>query len=328
MFSLQPYPYKEKPFENFPYYKKSPRMNQRIHSETIEVKEPPKKEAMGKGSLVQIIVPPLCMVGVTILMSIFMKRGLYVIASVCMTVVTLIFSIQRFFSERKEIKRKNEVRERVYLDYLVRLRAHIRRQRKKEQEVTVYRFPSIESLEHMVLEYDSRLYERSMEDEDFLQIVLGFHSGESEISVAYKEDELQTEEDELQQEAAELARRFETINGIPTTINLRREHLGIVGEAKQVHNQLKYLLAQMCFFHSYHDLQIIFISNEQYAEKFAYLRWYPHLRIQAINVVAGIYTESIRDQVLGSILQLVKDRKQRIEENNKEWRLLRIFCLS
>lgn len=316
-FDLQPYPYQEKPFENFPYYKKSPRMNQRIHSEAIEVKEPPQKETMAKSSLVQIIVPPLCMIGVTVLMSIFMKRGLYVIASVCMTLVTLTFSVQRFFSERKEIRRKNETRERVYADYLVRLRALIRRRRKKEQEVTAYQFPSIETLEHMVLEYDSRLYERSLEDEDFLQIVLGVHSGESKITVTYQEDELQTEEDELQQEAAQLARQFETIDGIPTTVNLRREHLGIVGEAKQVHNQLKYLLAQLCFFHSYHDLQIIFISNEQYAEEFAYLRWYPHLRIQAINVVAGIYTESIRDQVLGSILQLVKDRKQRIEENSK-----------
>ena len=159
-FRLPPYPYKEKPFENFPYYKKSPRMNQRIHSETIEVKEPPRKEEMEKGSLVQIIVPPLCMIGITIFMSIFMNRGLYVIASVCMTVVTLIFSIQRFFSERKEIKRKNEVRERVYSDYLVRLRAHIRRQRQKEREVTAYQFPPIESLEHMVLEYDSRFYEK------------------------------------------------------------------------------------------------------------------------------------------------------------------------
>lgn len=316
-FRLQPYPYKDKPFENFPYYKKSPRMNQRIQSESIDVKEPPRKDVMEKGSLIQIIVPPLCMIGVTIFTSIFMNRGLYVIASICMTAVTLTFSIQRFFSERKEIKRKNEVRERIYSDYLVRLRAHIRRQRQREREVMSYQYPQIESLEHMVLEYDSRLYERGMEDEDFLQVVLGYRSGESQITVNYKEDELQTEEDELQKEAAQLAQSFETIDSIPETVNLRREHLGIVGEAKQVHNQLKYLMAQLCFFHSYHDLQIIFISNEQYAQEFAYLRWYPHLRIQAINVIAGIYTESIRDQVLGSILQLVKDRKQRIEENNK-----------
>ncbi|MCM1155912.1 MAG: type VII secretion protein EssC [Roseburia sp.] len=317
VFNLPPYPYKEKPFENFPYYKKSPRINRKLHSETIEVKEPPRKESMAKGSLVQIIVPPLCMLGVTVFMSIFMKRGLYVIASICMTLVTSIFSVQRFFSERKEIKQKNSVREQVYSDYLVRLRAHIRKKRQQEREILDYQAPPIEVLERMATGYDSRLYERSMEDEDFLQVMLGYRSGESTVSVHYNNDELRTEEDELQKEAQQTAEDFETIDKIPVTVNLRKEHLGIVGEPKQIHNQLKYLLAQICFFHSYHDLQIVFISNERYAEEFSYLRWYPHMRIQAVNVIAGIYTDSIRDQVLGSILQIVKDRKQKVEESSK-----------
>lgn len=314
---LQPYPHKEVPFDNFPYYKKSPRIHRKIHSEKIDVKEPPRKESMPKSSLVQVIVPPICMIGVTIFMCVVMKRGLYVIASICMTAVTSVFSIQRFLSERKEIKRKNNVREQVYSDYLVRLRAHIRKKRQQEREILEYQSPSIESLERMVTEYNSRLYERGMEDEDFLQVTLGYQSGESEIAVDYKNDELRTEEDELQQEAVEITEDFATIDNIPLTVNLRREHLGIVGEEKQIHNQLKYLLAQLCFFHSYHDLQIIFISNEAFADEFSYLRWYPHLRIQAINVVAGIYTDSMRDQVLGSILQVVKDRKQKVEESSK-----------
>lgn len=314
---LPPYFYKEKPFAGFPYYKKSPRIHRKLHSETIEIKEPPRKESMAKGSLVQIIVPPLCMLGVTIFMSIFMKRGLYVIASICMTLVTSIFSIQRFFSERKEIGRKNKTRERVYSDYLVRLRAHVRKRRNQEREILDYQAPPIEMLERMAITCDSRLYERSPEDEDFLQVMLGYRSGESSIIVNYRNDELRTEEDELQEEALRTAQDFETIDRIPVTVNLRKEHLGIVGEAKQIHNQLQYLMAQICFFHSYHDLQIVFISNEQNAEKYAYLRWYPHLRIQAVNVVAGIYTDSIRDQVLGSILQIVKDRKQKIEESSK-----------
>lgn len=314
-FFLPPYPYQEVPFENFPYYKKSPRINRRIYSESIDVKEPPGKASMSKGSLAQVIVPPICMIGITIFMSIFMNRGLYVIASLCMTMVTLIFSIQRFFGERKEIKQKNETREQVYTDYLVRLRARIRARRGLEQEILCYQAPPIKELERMVLNCDSRLYERSMEDEDFLQVVLGHQSGESQITVKYENDELRTEKDDLQQDAVRLTEDFEQIDNIPLAVNLRLNHLGIIGEEKLVHNQLKYLIAQLCFFHSYHDLQIIFIGKESAANEFAYLRWYPHLRIQALNVVAGIYTAAMRDQVLGSILQIVKERRQRTEES-------------
>lgn len=308
---------KEIPFDGFPYYKKSPRILRHITPEKITVKDPPQKEGMSKSSLVQIIVPPLLMIAVSIFMGIYMKRGLYVIASICMSAVTVIFSIQKFFSERKELKKQNEKRKQVYEDYLVRLRKYIRLKRKEEKETLAYQVPDIKKLQKMVTEYDSRLYEISPEDEDFLQAALGFYSGKSQIKVEYNKDELQTEEDELKEEAQQVFLDFETIHGIPVTVNLRKDHLGLVGEKKNLHNQLEYLLAQLCFFHSYHDLQIVFISNEAYADKFNYLKWYPHLRIRSINVVAGIFTESIRDQVLGSILQVVKDRRQKLDENNK-----------
>lgn len=235
------------------------------------------------------------------------------IASICMSVVTIIFSIQRFFSERKELKQKNEKREKVYSDYLVRIRKYIRQRRQEERAALNWQVPEIHELQRMATEYDSRLYERSLEDEDFLQVSLGFQSGESKVKVEYNKDELRTEEDELSEEALQVSHDFETIHHIPVTVNLRKEHLGIVGETEYLHNQLKYLLAQICFFHSYHDLQIVFISNEAYEKEFSYLKWYPHLKIQAINIIAGIFTDSVRDQVLGSILQVVKERKQKIK---------------
>lgn len=313
---------KDTPFEGFPHYKKSPRIIRHISPEKITVKEPARKESMSKSSLVQMIVPPLLMIAVTVFMGIYMKRGLYVIASICMSAVTIIFSVQKFFNERKDIKQKNEKRSQVYLDYLVRLRKQIRLKRKEEKDTLAYQVPDIEKLQKMVTEYDSRLYELNPDDEDFLQVAIGSYTGKSQIKVEYNKDELMTEEDELIEEAQQVFLDFEKINGIPVTVNLKNAHLGLVGEKKNIHNQLKYLLAQICFFHSYHDLQIVFISNEAYAEKFNYLKWYPHLRIQAINVVAGIFTESIRDQVLGSILQIVKDRRQKLDENSKDTRFL------
>lgn len=319
---LSPYVWKEVPFEGFPYYKKSPRVIYRIHPETISVKVPPRWDAMSKSSLAQIIIPPLMMMAVTVFMSIFMKRGLYVIASVCMTAVTTIFSIQRFFNERKELKRKNVMREKVYTDYLVKLRGYIRRQRSREREALDYQTPDVQLLEDMALSYNSRMYERGLEDEDFLKVNLGYCNGESQIKVVGEENELDVSEDELMDEAKEFVKDFENLSHIPVTVNLRSSHLGIVGEDVQIHNQLKYLLLQLCFFHSYHDLQIIFIGKETCEKEFSYLRWYPHLRIQAINVVAGIFKSSTRDQILGSILQIVKDRRQKIEESSKQMAFL------
>lgn len=319
---LQPVSYKEVPFEGFPYYKRSPRIHVKVNPETIKIKNPPQKAALAKGSLMQVMIPPLVMLAVTIFMSVYLKRGLYVIASICTTIVTIIFSVQKFFSQRKEIRQKNETRERVYMEYLVKERARIRALRKKEKDAIEYQTPDAEQIEAMMLHYDSRLYEKSMGEEDFLEICLGYKNGQSGIRVQCGSDELNMEEDALRDEAESLKEEFGSVHHMPVMVNLYKNHLGIVGEEKNIHNQLKYLLLQICFFHSYHDVQIIFIGKEKSSSEFSYLRWYPHLRIQSINVVAEIFNQITRDQILGSVLQMVKDRKQRVEESNKGER----FC--
>lgn len=315
---LQPVSYKEVPFEGFPYYKRSPRIHVKVNPETIKIKNPPQKAAL----VMQVMIPPLVMLAVTIFMSVYLKRGLYVIASICTTIVTIIFSVQKFFSQRKEIRQKNETRERVYMEYLVKERAWIRALRKKEKDAIEYQTPDAEQIEAMMLHYDSRLYEKSMGEEDFLEICLGYKNGQSGIRVQCESDELNMEEDALRDEAESLKEEFGSVHHMPVVVNLYKNHLGIVGEEKNIHNQLKYLLLQICFFHSYHDVQIIFIGKEKSSSEFSYLRWYPHLRIQSINVVAEIFNQITRDQILGSVLQMVKDRKQRVEESNKGER----FC--
>ncbi len=59
---LQPVSYKEVPFEGFPYYKRSPRIHVKVNPETIKIKNPPQKAALAKGSLMQVMIPPLVII--------------------------------------------------------------------------------------------------------------------------------------------------------------------------------------------------------------------------------------------------------------------------
>ncbi len=46
------------------------------------------------------------------------------------------------------------------------------------------------------------------------------------------------------------------------------------------------------------------------------MRWLPHLKIHSLNVYGLIDSERMRDQVLGSLHQIIKERKQKIEEKS------------
>lgn len=305
-------------FPGFPVYKRSPRVIYRVKEEKIEVKAPPSKKSMAKGSLAQLIIPSLCMLGFTIAMGIFMKRGAYVYMSAGMTCITMIFSVQKYIADKKNVKQENKKREEVYESYLLDMHKRIRSLRKEERLALNYQNPTPEQLQDLILGYSSRIYERSALEDDFLHVNLGFYDGKSKIEVTFAEKELTTDKDPLREKAKEIPQMYAKIKQIPVSVDLKKAHLGLVGSKANVHNQLKYLLAQLTAFQSYHDLQIVFVHSEKYNQEFSYTRWYPHLRIQSINVVAEISSDQARDQILGSLQQLLKDRKLKLEEEKKE----------
>ena len=235
-----------------------------------------------------------------------------------MTLITLFFSIKEFLTQKKTMSEENAEREQCYEEYLLRTRKKIRDARKRESVALQYQNPKPEMLAGMVLDESSRLYERSLLDDDFLQVNLGYRNGSSEIQVSYSKDELDMTKDELVEIAREIPKEYAVIHEIPVTVDLKKANLGLVGSKVNVHEQLKYLLLQLTFFQSYRDLQIVFIHSESYKDEFSYVRWYPHLKIRTLNVCTEICTEQARDQVLGSLQQILKERKQKLEEEKQE----------
>lgn len=308
----------ESPFEGFPYYKRSPRVVYRVEEEQIEIQLPPAQKEMAKGSLAQMIVPSVCMLGFTVAMGVFLKRGPYVYMTAGMTVITTLFSVQRFFSQKRQVVKDNQERTSFYEKYLLSIRKKIREARKKEREALDYQYPELLKLSKMADSYHSRIYERNALDADFLQVNLGYRNGRSQIRVYMQEKQLDFRKDPLLQKAKEIPKEYAQVEHIPVVIDLKRAHLGIVGSKENVQQQIRYLLAQLTFFQSYHDLQIVLIHDRKYKKDFSYARWYPHLRIRSTNLVADICDEQSRDQILGSLQQVLKERRQKVKEEQQE----------
>ncbi len=307
-----------KPFEDFPSYTRSPRLIMHAPEDKVEISNPPAEAAMPKGSLVQTIVPPVIMLGITIVIAIVMKRGIFILMSVASTLMTLIFSIMGYINNKKECRRKNEAREDLYRDYLLRKRKELNQLHQEEVDADRYNYPDMAEIEKMICSYSSRIYERSAEDDDFLEISLGKCREKASYSINYHYDELKMEEDELDKKAKALGEQFSYIEDKAVAVNLRNAHLGLVGEKAVILEQLNLIVAQLTFQQSYHDLQIVIIHKKKYNENFRWMRWYPHLTVKSLNMSGDINSEQMRDQVLGSLFQILKDRKLKIEESNKQ----------
>ncbi|MCL2839984.1 MAG: hypothetical protein FWE05_04345, partial [Defluviitaleaceae bacterium] len=118
-------PFTPKPYDEFPIYKRSPRIIKREPTDTIDIVAPEKKEAFKKGGLVKVILPPLAMVMVTVAMGVLLGRGLFVLMSASAMTVSIIFSITNFFGDIKKRKEKEHERQESYDKYLLRQRKKI-----------------------------------------------------------------------------------------------------------------------------------------------------------------------------------------------------------
>ena len=301
-------------FEGFPEYKRSPRIIKECPENSVDIKNPPGKAERKKGQLARIIIPPLVMVTITIAISIMYPRGIYIVMSLAGMSMSAVFSVTSYISDRKEMKRKNKLRQEVYSNYLLDTRKKINELRNRQIEALKFQNPTLKEIDKMTEFYSSRIYERAYSDEDFLNVSIGTANIEPSYEIKMSNDSIELEKDELLEEAKNIYTEFNIVKNMPITIDLKKSHLGIVGNKKYVHEQLNIIFAKLAFFQSYNDLEVILIHNEKYRDDFRWLRWYPHFRINAINVRGFIDTDRVRDQILGNLSQILKDRELKLAE--------------
>ncbi|MDR2487520.1 MAG: hypothetical protein LBD12_06085, partial [Clostridiales Family XIII bacterium] len=305
-------------FTEFPEYKRSPRIVKSIPDETVHIALPKDPEKPSRGQLVKAIVPPLVMLVLTVSVSLLMGRGLFMIVMAAGMGVTVIFSVTGYFNDKKERKKNEQNRVAEYKAYLLSLRKRLYALRGEEAEAGRYANPGLSDIETMVEQYSSRIYERASEDDDFLCLSLGTATILPACAIRKNEDEVAIKTDELNLEMRKVVSLFDQLPNMPQVVDLKNAHLGIVGEKTLIHEQLKAYISQICFLHSYHDVEIVLLIDEADADAFRWARWYPHCRIKSINVSGIVTGENQRDQVLGNLAQLLKERRMKRDERKTE----------
>lgn len=317
--SLSECPLSQRP-EEFPSYKRSPRLMKKPSEDKILLELPKERERQDRKGFLMSVLPSVGMTVVTVAVGVMTGRGIYLLMSAMATGMTAIFSGIRYIDEKKALKRRNQKHMEYYLDYLWRKQKDIAAAYEREEEIYAYRFPGIDELERMVREYDSRIYERVPSDEDFLTVAVGHYSGKTGFVIEGKEPSWDAGRDKLTEMVRDIRKRYAMIDQ-PRVVDLKKAHLGMTGEKEILYRQIKILTARIACFHSYHDLRMIVIHGGEYEDEFRWMRWLPHVRIPALNVFGIVNSERTRDLVLGSMSRILKERAECLREgkSNKKY---------
>ena len=295
--------------QDFPDWHRSPRLIYRPEQEKIQIQAPGAAPTKPQHELLRTLIPPLLMIAMTLVISIFQPRGLYILLTVAMSLSTMIFSVLSFVKNRKKYEEDKEERFTSYRHYLKDKAMQLHELEEKEKKGSLYHYPDLASLDTMAASFSPRIYEKALLHFDFLHYRLGLASLTPYFSLLYNQKEGSGKKDPLEEEVYQLYSRHRKIEGLPLVANLLACPLGYVGPRKLVLEQLQILISQLSFFHSYHDLQIISILPQEEKEAWDWLRWLPHAVLKEVNVRGLVYDQRSRDQVLNSLYQILKQRE-------------------
>ncbi|RDW16461.1 type VII secretion protein EssC [Oceanobacillus arenosus] len=302
----------------YPDYHRSPRIIYREPIDKRTIAKPSQKPSKPSEQLARTIVPPLVMIAALVLISLVQPRGIYIMVMLSMTVVTIIFSITSYMKSVKQYKENMKDRKESYKAYLQRKTKELFLTSEEQRHALMFHYPGVEEIRDMAVGVKARIFEKTMYHHDFLSFRTGLGKVKSSFDIEFNEEEFTQEKDELVDAARLLLSQYKEIEEVPVVTSLMKGPVGYIGQRKLVLEQLQLLIMQLSLFHSYHDVQFITVFPEEEKEEWQWMRWLPHASVRDVNVRGFVYHERSRDQVLHSLYQLLKERKQVLDENTNK----------
>lgn len=307
--------YKKMYNDDFPKYRRSPRIYLREPSENKVINLPPNKEKAGKGELLRTIVPPIGMVVLSGAASMISGGNpLMMMGMGGASLLTAGFSVSSYITNKKEIKNKNAEIDSDYRAYVLNQKNQLEELKNKQKEALEYNYPSIKTLVNMALKYDSRIYERTINHEDFLQVRIG--KGNIPTSFDVKLDDKQLKDELYNLAKEQLYYPYTVLNEAPIIIDLLDQTLGLVGSNNNLVTAVQSILFQIATVQSYHDVEMIVItSDDDYKNNWKNWRFLPHLKLNNVNLRGIVHSSQSKDMVLNSFYQIITKRKQELSES-------------
>lgn len=300
---------------DYPKFNRNTRLKTKLNNEKIEVLDPPKKPEKPKANLLMQLLPALAMIAMTIVVRGFMGNGAnssFIIFSVFSMGIGIITSVVTIITDKKRYKEETEQRIVKYHEYIDKKKAAIETYRNKELKTLNDIYISVEQEIENVNTFSGDLFDKVVEDEDFLKIKIGYGIREAYRKVSFKKQERFETDDELVELPEKLFEETRNISDAPIELDLKESNaIGVIGTDEFIYSFVKYILLDICSRHYYNDVSIYFLSKEEDALKVSqWLRWLPHIYGKNTGVRQIVYDDSSKSYIFEKLYVELNHRNQ------------------
>ena len=278
-------------YDDDEYFSRAPRITNIIEKEKVKIDAPPQAQDKEEMPLVLTLGTSMSM-GAIMLVSVFnaIDGSISGTSSTKQTVTSLIIALAMLISiilfpiltakyNRKKKERYEEKRQKRYKEYLMKKKDYISQIMLKQKNILFDNNLSPEECTQIILNKSGRLWERRIDDYDFLTVRLGVGDVDAEIDIQYPEEKFMMEDDNLIDILNDIADSSKVIKSAPITVSLAEKNVSalIVKKNEDIDNFLRNLIIQLITFHSYEDLKLVFLLNQDGAKELEYAKMLPHV---------------------------------------------------
>lgn len=274
------------------YFLRAPNIRTIIEREIINVDAPPNEEKVDDTPIAYVIGPMLSM-GMISMVTLISALNTFssgkssfndilpsLVIAVAMLSGILIWPILSKRYQNRKKRKLEKKRQEKYSAYIKNKEKNIDDIMVKQRKILSENYPDVKECERIVIKKDMRLFERRIDNQDFLKVRIGIGTLPLDVDIRYPEEHFTMDDDNLVGVLNRLVNKSKLLDNVPITFSfLENKVSAIVDEADNIkrNNFLYYLLMQLTTFHSYDELKIVFLLSDNTDIDLNYVKMLPHV---------------------------------------------------
>ena len=279
------------------YFSKAPRLRRTIKEENIKFSPPPKQNEEKEMPLLLTVGPMFTMGIVSVIMlfntinrinsgqSDLSNSWPQLAMSGAMIISIFVWpTLTRIFNEELKEEKKKELKEK-YTYYLLEKRKELTQASKIQKEILLENLLSVAECRNIIQNGKVKFWDKRIEQNDFLEVRIGFGNERLKVKVEYPEEGFTIEENELKKEADALIEEFKEIHNVPIAYSFYKNKItDFMGDKNKCYGLINNIILQLITFYSYEDIKIVLFTNEENKWRWEYLKYLNHSFNNSKNV--------------------------------------------
>ena len=271
------------------YFYRAPRFKTMIEPVNIEIESPPGKEQEDKTPLIYTVGPMMAMAMTSVYSAFSSLGGVFdgtkdlssaipsLIMALTMLASMLLWPLLTKAYQKKQKEQREKLRQTKYTDYVRSKREKIQAEMKIQRQILIDNYLPLQDTEEIITAKKRNLWEREIDQDDFLDLRLGIGNTELQGTVNFPTERFSLESDNLLEEVYKLGAESRMLEDVPISLSFVTNNItAIIGTSGNKNQFIQGLILQMMAYHSYEDLKIVVFTNDKNAQIWDYLKILPH----------------------------------------------------